>query len=144
MAAPAPSPRAVALRVLLADRPGGPFAGDRLDDELRQTDLSPADRRLATQLVYGVIRRRGTLDALIRAHTDRPRANVADVVWELLRLGAYQLALLTHVPPHAAIYETVELAKQWTKAKAPAFVNGVLRGLSRSLTDERAPGPAAD
>jgi 16S rRNA (cytosine967-C5)-methyltransferase len=134
----------VALRVLLADRPGAAFAHDRLDDALRHTPLGPADRRLATELVYGTIRRRGSLDALVRAHTDRPNARITDEVWELLRLGAYQLAYLTHVPPHAAIYETVELAKQWATGKAPGFVNGVLRGLARSLTADPVPGPAAD
>src|SRR5205823_13537459 len=99
---------------------------------------------LATELVYSSLRRRGSLDALVRAHTDRPKGRVAAEVWELLRLGAYQLVYLSHIPPHAAIYETVELAKTAGHGKAAGFVNGVLRGLSRSLTDDAAPGPAGD
>ncbi len=133
--------RDLALRVLLDGRR---FAWERLDDALRQTPLPPADRGLATELVYGTLRRRGSLDALIAAHTDRPRERIAAEVWELLRLGAYQLVYLSHVPPHAAIYETVELAKRAGQLKAAGFVNGVLRGLSRSLTDDAAPAPAAD
>src|SRR5262245_11276967 len=145
MVRPVPTARSLALHVLLTERPGGEFAGERLDEALQETPLSSADRRFATQLVYGTIRRRGTLDALIRAHTDRPKARVARGVWELLRLGAYQLALLTHVPPHAAIYETVELTKRGPHARAAGFVNGILRNLARSLTDDRstAPGPDA-
>src|SRR5437879_409328 len=133
--------RELALNVLLDSRH---FAWERLDDALRVTPLSPADRGLATELVYGTIRRRGTLDALIRAHTDRPKARVARAVWELLRLGAYQLSLLTQVPPHAAINETVELTKRGPHARAAGFVNGVLRNLARSLTDDRTVGPAVD
>jgi 16S rRNA (cytosine967-C5)-methyltransferase len=141
---PAPATaRGVALAVLLDTRPGD-FAHDRLDDALRHTPLSPADRRLATELVYGTLRRRGSLDALLRALIDRPRERIQPVAWELLRLGAYQLAYLTHVPPHAALYETVELAKTWVRHRAPGFVNGVLRGLTRLLTGGCAPGPAAD
>jgi 16S rRNA (cytosine967-C5)-methyltransferase len=139
-----PTARSLALHVLLTDRPGGEFAGERLDEALHDTPLPPADRRFATQLVYGTIRRRGTLDALIRAHINRPKARVARGVWELLRLGTYQLALLTHVPPHAAINETVELTKRGPHARAAGFVNGVLRNIARSLTDERVPSPAAD
>src|SRR5205807_9927587 len=110
--------RELALRVLLDSRH---FAWERLDEALRRTPLAPADRGLATELVYGTLRRRGSLDALIRAHTDRPRDRIADEVWELLRLGAYQLVYLSHVPPHAAIYETVELTKRWAD-KPTAFV----------------------
>jgi 16S rRNA (cytosine967-C5)-methyltransferase len=120
------------------------FAWERLDDALRRTPLSAADRGLATELVYGTLRRRGSLDTLVQAHTDRPRQRIANEVWELLRLGAYQLVYLSHVPPHAAIYETVELAKAVGQAKAAGFVNGVLRGLSRSLTDDVISAPAAD
>jgi 16S rRNA (cytosine967-C5)-methyltransferase len=125
--------RELALRVLLEP---GHFAWERLDDALRRTPLSPADRGLATELVYGTLRRRGSLDALIRAHTDRPNDRITPEVWELLRLGAYQLVYLSHVPPHAAIYETVELTKQWGQPKAAGFVNGVLRSLNRSITAE--------
>jgi 16S rRNA (cytosine967-C5)-methyltransferase len=136
-----PSARHLALDVLLDPRH---FAWERLDDALRQTPLSPADRRLATELVYGSLRRRGSLDALVRAHTDRPRDRIADEVWEMLRLGAYQLVYLSHIPTHAAIYETVELAKTTGRQQAAGFINGVLRGLSRSLTDDVVPAPAVD
>jgi 16S rRNA (cytosine967-C5)-methyltransferase len=136
--------RAVALRVLLDARPGHDFAWERLDEALRHTPLGPADRRLATELVYGTLRRRGSLDALLHALVDRPRQRIPPAAWELLRLGAYQLAYLTHVPPHAAIYETVELSKAWLRGRAPGFINGVLRNLGRLLTAESAPGPAAD
>jgi len=133
--------RELALRVLRDSRH---FAWERLDDALKRTPLSAADRGLATELIYGTLRRRGSLDALLAAHTDRPRHRIAGEVWDLLRLGAYQLVYLSHVPPHAAIFETVELAKRHGHPKAAGFVNGVLRGLSRSLTDEAAPGPAAN
>src|SRR5262245_11631413 len=138
-----PTARSLALHVLL-DHHAPAFAGERLDDALQHTVLAPADRRLATQLVYGTLRRRGTLDALLRPLVDRPRDHIQPVVWELLRLGAFQLALLTHVPPHAAINETVELAKRGGRAKAAGFVNGVLRNLARALTADPATGPAAD
>jgi 16S rRNA (cytosine967-C5)-methyltransferase len=133
--------RELALHVLLDPRH---FAWERLDDAFRQTPLAPPDRRLATELVYGSLRRRGSLDALIRAHTDRPRDRIADEVWELLRLGAYQLVYLSHVPPHAAIFETVELAKSTGRQQAAGFINGLLRGLSRSLTDDTVTQPAVD
>jgi 16S rRNA (cytosine967-C5)-methyltransferase len=135
-----PTARALALRVLLACRPGDAFVQDVLDRHLKQAPLSPADRRLATQLVYGVLRRRGTLDALLQPFCNRPRDRVEFAVREILRLGAYQLALLTQIPPHAALYETVNLADP----RARPFVNGVLRALSRVLTPARADGPAAD
>jgi 16S rRNA (cytosine967-C5)-methyltransferase len=135
-----PTARSLALRVLLACRPRDAFVQDVLDRHLKETSLSPADRRLATQLVYGVLRRRGTLDALLQPFCKRPRERVEPTLWEILRVGAFQLALLTQIPPHAALYETVNLAEP----RARPFVNGVLRALSRGLTAERTEQPAAD
>src|SRR5256885_10655863 len=51
------------------------------------------DRRLATQLVYGVLRRRGTLDTLLRPFVHREPHQVEPWLWEALRLGAFQLLL---------------------------------------------------
>src|SRR5438477_4639457 len=107
--------RSVALQVLFACEEGDAFVQEALNDYLTQSQLSPADRRLVTQLAYGVLRRRGTLDALLQTVTTRPRPKVEPVLWEILRLGAFQLVLLSHIPPHAAVNETVELAAEFAK-----------------------------
>jgi 16S rRNA (cytosine967-C5)-methyltransferase len=62
----------------------------------------------------------------------------------LLRLGAYQLLHLG-TAPHAAVGETVELAKQRGHAKAAGYVNAVLRALLRAgLAVPPPPALAAD
>jgi 16S rRNA (cytosine967-C5)-methyltransferase len=137
--------RSLALAVLLECREHTRFVQDILDRHLTAAPLPPADRRLATQLVYGVLRRRLTLDTLLRPLVTRPLHQVEPWVWEALRLGAYQLALLTHIPPHAVLHETVELASAVGRPGGKGFLNAVLRRLARLVTDERTdePGPAA-
>jgi 16S rRNA (cytosine967-C5)-methyltransferase len=136
--------RSLALQVLLDCRLGDAFVQEVLDQHLGKANLAPADRRLTTQLAYGTLRRRGTLDALLRPLVSRPLHEVETWLRDALRLGAYQLALLTHIPPHAALNETVELAAQFGRPSAKGFLNGVLRRLPPLLTDGRCPGPAAD
>lgn len=143
---PRPQPldaRSLALSVLLQVREGDAFAQDLLDQALHRHPLSVPDRRLATQLVYGVLRRRATLDALVRPFIDRPWHRVQPWLQECLRLGAFQLALLTHVPPHAAVHATVQLAAFFGQPRAKGFLNGILRRVTEVLTEETAPGPAA-
>jgi 16S rRNA (cytosine967-C5)-methyltransferase len=125
-------------------RDGNAFIQEVLEAALSHTLLSPADRRLATLLAYGVLRRRGTLDALLRPFINRPLHQVEPWLWEALRLGTYQLALMTHIPPHAAIHETVELAAAFGRPGAKGFLNGILRAVTRLLTDEGLSAPAAD
>jgi 16S rRNA (cytosine967-C5)-methyltransferase len=136
--------RSFALQVLLdVDRHEG-FAQELLDRRLPEAGLSPADRRLATQFAYGVLRRRGTLDALVRPLVTRQPHQVEPWLWEALRLGAFQLALLTHIPRHAALNETVALAAAFHRPGAKGFLNGVLRRVAELVTDDRVAGPAAD
>jgi 16S rRNA (cytosine967-C5)-methyltransferase len=136
--------RSLALQVLLDCREGDAFVQEVLDKHLDRAALTPPDRRLATHLAYGVLRRRGTLDALLQPLIVREPHQVEAWLWDALRLGAYQLLFLTHVPPHAAVHETVELAAMWKRPKAKGFLNGVLRSLLGMLTDERTDAPAAD
>jgi 16S rRNA (cytosine967-C5)-methyltransferase len=136
--------RTLALQVLLDCRNGDAFVQEVLDARLTRSPLSSADRRLATHLAYGVLRRRGSLDALLLPHITRQPHNVEPWLWDALYLGAYQLAFLSHVPAHAALHETVELAVQWGRPEAKGFLNGVLRSLLRLLTDARTESPAAD
>src|SRR5207237_2209948 len=125
------------LQILLDGHKRTGFVQEVLDVHLRRVQLSGPDRRLVTQLVYGVLRRRGTLDALLQPLVARPRHKVEPGLWEALRLGAYQLAILTHLPPHAVLNETVELAAVFQRPGAKGFLNGVLRALSRLVTDDR-------
>src|SRR5262249_28519940 len=136
--------RSLALQVLLACHKHDAFVQEILDRQLATHSLSAADRRLVTQLVYGVLRRRGTLRALLEPLVNRPAHKVESWLWDALALGACQLALLTHVPPHAAVQEPVELPVHFGRPPARGFLNGVLRRLAELMTDERTTTAAAD
>jgi 16S rRNA (cytosine967-C5)-methyltransferase len=139
------SARSLALQVLLDGLAGNSFVQENLDGAFRACpELSAADRRLTTQLVYTTLRRRGSLDALLRPLVTRPQHEVEPWLWNTLRLGGAQLALLSHIPPHAAIHETVELAAQFGKPSAKGFLNGILRALAGLLTADECTTPAAD
>ena len=85
--------RHVAADILERSRDRAGFAAELIDDHLTRTPLSPQDRRFVTQLVFGVIRRRGTLDALLRPYIRLPFHAVQDGVWDVLHLGAFQLVV---------------------------------------------------
>ncbi|MFM7151999.1 MAG: 16S rRNA (cytosine(967)-C(5))-methyltransferase RsmB [Gemmataceae bacterium] len=137
--------RSLALQVLLESERHEGFVQEILDRQLLSgVELSPADRRLATHLVYGVHRRRGTLMALLQPLVTRPADQVESWLWDTLCLGAYQLALLTQIPVHAALNETVELANACGRPGARGFINGVLRSLSRRITPQIRAEPGAD
>jgi 16S rRNA (cytosine967-C5)-methyltransferase len=136
--------RSVALDVLLDCQKRRVYAQELLDRRLAAGELSPADRRLATQLVFGVLRRRATLDALLHCIVARPRQRIEPWLVEVLRLGVFQLALLSQIPSHAAVHETVELAADLGRPRAKSFVNGVMRGVCGLLTEEWTDRPAVD
>jgi 16S rRNA (cytosine967-C5)-methyltransferase len=133
--------RQVALDVLLAGRRHGVFVQELLNQHLSASGLAPPDRRLCSQLVYGVLRRRSTLDALLRPFVARPLGPGKDNVREVLRLGALQLVVMDHIPVHAATHSTVGLIDN---PKMRGFVNAVLRNVGDLRTEENAAAPAAD
>src|SRR6185503_4227021 len=71
-------------------------------------------------------------------------ADVEPWLGEALLLGVCQLALLTQIPTHAALHETVELAARFGRPRAKGFLNGVLRAFSALVTPDRVEAPAAD
>ncbi|MEU8620307.1 transcription antitermination factor NusB [Streptomyces sp. NPDC048623] len=92
------------------------------------------DAALATELVYGTLRRQGTYDAIIAACVDRPLREVDPPVLDVLALGAHQL-LGTRIPSHAAVSATVELARVVLGDGRAKFVNAVLRKIARDDFD---------
>lgn len=134
MIAPA---RAAAFEILLKVA-----TTDAHSDELlraREVDvLSAQDRALATTLVLGTLRWQLKIDARIRTLLTRPGTRLAPVVNTALRMGAFQLLHLDRIPAHAAIDESVELAKRQGETFAAGMVNAVLRNLARlPRTDAR-------
>ena len=102
------------------------------DDLLRSPEvdaLSAQDRALTTTLVLGALRWQLKLDARIRPLLTRPGGKLPPAVETALRLGAYQLLYLDRIPAHAAIGESVELAKRAGERYAAGLVNAVLRKL---------------
>jgi 16S rRNA (cytosine967-C5)-methyltransferase len=92
--------------------------------------LNPRDRALATTLAYGTVQRRATLDHVIGSLSSRPVADLDAPVLAALRLGVMQLLLLDGIAEHAAVHESVELAKANGHAGS-GLVNAVLRRAAR-------------
>ncbi|MEU8350671.1 transcription antitermination factor NusB [Streptomyces sp. NPDC048845] len=92
------------------------------------------DAALATELVYGTLRRQGTYDAIVAACVDRPLREVDPPVLDVLCLGAHQL-LGTRIPTHAAVSASVELARVVLGDGRAKFVNAVLRKVAADDLD---------
>jgi 16S rRNA (cytosine967-C5)-methyltransferase len=121
-------PRIVAAEVL-ADLRNGALLDPVF--ERRTSGLDARDRRWLQELLWGTMRQRAWLDALL---TERVRGGLARLdadVTDLLRLGAYQLLRMGSVPPYAAIGQTVELVKRRHGIGASKLVNAVLRRIDR-------------
>ncbi|MFJ4004613.1 RsmB/NOP family class I SAM-dependent RNA methyltransferase [Streptomyces sp. NPDC090023] len=97
-------------------------------------DFDARDAALATELVYGTLRRQGTYDAIIARCVDRPLREVDPPVLDVLSLGAHQL-LGTRIPTHAAVSASVELARVVLGDGRAKFVNAVLRKIAQHDLD---------
>ena len=94
--------------------------------------LSAIDKNLMTTLVMGVLRWQLVLQQRIRQALTKSKGHLADPVQVALELGALQLLLLDRIPAHAAIFESVELARQSGNPYAVGLVNAVLRKLAQA------------
>ena len=126
------NPRQIAARILSQRLTSGEYTENLLETALAATRMPPADRGLCHELVCGVVRWQATLDCLIARKTDSARQQ-RPALANLLRLGLYQVFWLDRIPPHAAVHETVELAKQSGYGAQAGFINAVLRGYVREL-----------
>lgn len=124
------NPRDLALAAL-CDRAGNVTA--HLDRLLSEQASEPATAHLAWELAMGVVRRRGTLDAVIDAFCQRA-APTPRRVREVLRLGAYQVLFLDRIPVFAAVDEAVKQVGVRGGRAMRGFVNAVLRNIDRAAS----------
>ncbi|MDR9402149.1 MAG: 16S rRNA (cytosine(967)-C(5))-methyltransferase [Halothece sp. Uz-M2-17] len=121
------NPRQVAFNALYDVILKGAYAEVALDRALSQVTLSAQDYGLVSELLYGIVRRRRTLDTLIDQFASKPALQQPPKLRLILQLGLYQLRYLNQVPPSAAVDTSVELAKQNGLGKLSRVVNGILR-----------------
>ncbi|AJT40809.1 RsmB/NOP family class I SAM-dependent RNA methyltransferase [Psychromicrobium lacuslunae] len=127
--------RLVAFEVLRAVSKDNAYANLVLPSKIRQYRLDKRDAGLATELSYGALRARGSYDAIIARCVDREISDVEEAIMDALRLGAHQL-LAMRVPPHAAVNQTVGLARAVIGAGPASFINAVLRKIgSKDLAE---------
>lgn len=96
----------------------------------QMSDCDSADRGFLKTLVYGTVERCITIDRIIEILTKREISSLKKIIRNILRLGIYQIAYM-EVPDHAAVDESVKLAKKKGFAGLSSFVNGVLREFIR-------------
>ena len=129
------NPRQIAAHVLQQRRADGGFIEDLLENALAGAQLSPPNRALCQEIVYGAVRWQATLDWLIARKTGGRSQKPA--LQNLLRLALYQIFWLDRIPGHAAVNETVELAKRNGFGAQAGFLNAVLRGYLREADATR-------
>ncbi|MES2169825.1 MAG: transcription antitermination factor NusB [Actinomycetota bacterium] len=127
--------RRVAFEVITAVRTDDAYANLLLPVKIERSRLNPQDAALATELTYGTLRQQGYYDAVISLAAQRPISEIDEGILDVLRLGTHQL-LSMRVAQHAAVDESVDLAKEVGSRSATGFVNGVLRTITRSDPDE--------
>lgn len=133
--------RQLALDCLIQLEEGGTNLAPLINRAIQRSRLNAVDRGLLTELVYGVVRWRKQLDWILSQFVDS-RFRLDFRSRNLLRLGVYQLLHLDKIPSHAAIYETVQLAKP--KRKRARFINAVLRSVQRDADNLQYSSLASD
>lgn len=134
------SAREVALKVLYQIEEQDAYANLVLGKAIGQGQLSPLDRGLATELVYGVTRSRNTLDWILEKFVISGLGKLTPWIRNILRLGVYQLFYLEKIPVSAAVHESVNLAKKYGHPGTVKLVNGVLRNVLRKKATLIYPG----
>ncbi|MDI3194627.1 transcription antitermination factor NusB [Pseudarthrobacter sp. AL07] len=127
--------RLVAFEVLRAVAAEDAYANLVLPSRIRHHGLDKRDAGFATELSYGALRGQGTYDAILARCVDRPLDQLDPAILDALRIGTHQL-LAMRVPAHAALDQTVGLARAVIGAGPSALINAVLRKVTAHTLEE--------
>ncbi len=136
------NPRLLAFEVLAEVGLQGAYSNLILPKALSESILEANDRAFATELVYGTLRMQGRHEHFISAASDRSLEQIDPKALIVLRLGTHQLKQM-RVPSHAAIFESVELAKKVVGKSTASFVNAIMRKID-SLDFEQLSKPTQE
>lgn len=123
--------REIALDILESVEKNQSYSNLLLNNLIKKHQLSAVDSGLLTEISYGTIQRKMTLDYYLQPYIKQPKKTQSWVI-NLLRLSVYQMVYLDKVPDHAIIFEAVEISKKRGHKGTQSMVNGVLRNIQRN------------
>jgi len=123
--------RDIALDILESVEKNQAYSNLMLNNVINKYQLSSADSGLLTEISYGTIQRKMTLDYFLKPYIKNPKKTQSWVI-NLLRMSVYQMVYLDKVPDHAILFEAVEIAKRRGHKGTTSMVNGVLRNIQRN------------
>ena len=126
--------RLIAYELVSQVNRDGAYANIRLPELLAKSKLDKADKAFTTELAYGTLRMQGRHDYIATKFVDRKFSEVDPKIQDLLRIGIHQLTQM-RVADHAAVSETVEVAKLVAGESKASYVNAVLRKVAVSNND---------
>ncbi|KIY21636.1 16S rRNA (cytosine(967)-C(5))-methyltransferase RsmB [Mesobacillus subterraneus] len=123
--------RDAALQLLETVEKNQAYSNLLLNNAIKTNEISAIDIGLLTELVYGTLQRKMTLDFYLKPFIEKNKKLQTWVV-NLLRMTVYQMVYLDKIPDRAAIFEAVEISKRRGHKGIASLVNGVLRSIQRN------------
>ncbi len=123
--------RDTALQLLETVEKNQAYSNLLLNNAIEKNEINPIDVGLLTELVYGTLQRKMTLDFYLKPFIEKNKKLQTWVV-NLLRMTVYQMVYLDKIPDRAAIFEAVEISKRRGHKGIASLVNGVLRSIQRN------------
>ena len=125
-------PREIALKILYDINEKGAYSNISINKYLEGHELKDVDRAFITELVYGTVKWKLSLDWIIGQFSSIRLKKLSPWILNILRMGIYQLLYTDRIPVSAACNESVSLSKRYGHAASSGFVNAVLRNIARS------------
>lgn len=135
--------REVVLDVLMDIEQNSTFSNLALQKALKKNQFEDKKlRAFVTRMCEGITESKITIDYIINQYSKTKVNKCKPLIRSVLRMGCYQLLFMDGVPEHAAVSESVKLARKHGFSSLSGFVNGVLRSIERnkdhiSYPDER-------
>ncbi|MBC2578974.1 16S rRNA (cytosine(967)-C(5))-methyltransferase RsmB [Clostridium sp. DJ247] len=123
--------RRIAVKILVDVLDKGAYSNIILGRELNKSNLNDKDKALVTELVYGTLKYKYTIDTILNHYIKSGIEKLDRDILNILRVSLYQIIYLDKIPSFAAVNEAVELAKR-KSLKSSSLVNGVLRNYLRN------------
>lgn len=124
--------REIALKSLYNVIEKGGYSNIVIKKHLDNSELSEKDKSFITEVTYGTIRKKITIDYIIEIHSKVKLKKVSPWILNLMRIAVYQMIFMDRVPDFAACGESIKLGRKYGHQAAVNYMNGVLRAISRN------------